>query len=262
MPRSATTQTRPMEKRLRNLSTTGMRLPVSAVLPGYISVQTGRPSPIEQHREDHLIEIRPMVLGKAALSEGLSARSLEIEAGRVHEHEIERAEEIAQRIKNFQVGSCNSQMLTGSFPRNDSSSERIDLLSSKRAGPQLNLSCQRFIDRIACGRRIHERDDMALPSVLRRDEYILPAFHFLHADARLLAQPNRNLVLDPRHKIARRAILQERSRTNPAHQRLHLRLQQNRHAFRLDKIRGPSKTHQTMFREPMIPNTSTTLADF
>ena len=56
---------------------------------------------IEQHREDHLIEIRPMVLGKAALSEGLSARSLEIEAGRVHEHEIERAEQIAPPREQF-----------------------------------------------------------------------------------------------------------------------------------------------------------------
>jgi len=73
----------------------------------------------------------------------------------------------------------------------------------------------------------------------------------LHADARLLAQSNRNLVLDPRQKIARRAIFHERSRTRPAHRRLHLRLQQNRHAFRLDKIRGPPKTPQNMSRRPM-----------
>ena len=42
-----------------------------------------------------------MILGKAALSEGLSARSLEIEAGRVHEHEIERAEQIAPPREQF-----------------------------------------------------------------------------------------------------------------------------------------------------------------
>src|ERR1700693_3538717 len=42
MPRSATMQMRPMEKRWRRRSTTGTRLPVSAVLPGHISVQTGR----------------------------------------------------------------------------------------------------------------------------------------------------------------------------------------------------------------------------
>src|SRR5665811_1854265 len=45
IPRSATMQTRPMEKRWRRRSTTGTKLPVSAVLPGHISVHTGRPSP-------------------------------------------------------------------------------------------------------------------------------------------------------------------------------------------------------------------------
>jgi hypothetical protein len=45
MPRSATMQTRDTEKRLRNRSATGMRLLTSAVLPGHISVHTGRPSP-------------------------------------------------------------------------------------------------------------------------------------------------------------------------------------------------------------------------
>ena len=56
---------------------------------------------IEQHREDHLIEIRPMVLGKASLSDGLAARPLKIEAGRVQEHEIERAEQIAPPREQF-----------------------------------------------------------------------------------------------------------------------------------------------------------------
>ena len=36
-----------------------------------------------------------MVFGEAALSQRLAARSLEIEAGRVHEHEVELAEQIA-----------------------------------------------------------------------------------------------------------------------------------------------------------------------
>ena len=50
---------------------------------------------IEQHGENHLIEVRPMVFGEAALSQRLATRSLEIEAGRVHEHEVELAEQIA-----------------------------------------------------------------------------------------------------------------------------------------------------------------------
>src|SRR5271168_5319740 len=43
MPRSATTQTRPMEKRSRKRSTTGNSVVTSAVFPGHISVQIGRP---------------------------------------------------------------------------------------------------------------------------------------------------------------------------------------------------------------------------
>ena len=45
MPRSATTQTRPMPKRSRSRSTTGSSTVTSAVLPGHISEQIGRPSP-------------------------------------------------------------------------------------------------------------------------------------------------------------------------------------------------------------------------
>lgn len=43
MPRSATTHTRPIWKRSRNRSTTGSSTVASAVLPGSISVQIGRP---------------------------------------------------------------------------------------------------------------------------------------------------------------------------------------------------------------------------
>ena len=50
---------------------------------------------IEQHRQDHLVEIGAMILGEAAPSQRLAAGAFEIEAGGVHEHQIERAEEIA-----------------------------------------------------------------------------------------------------------------------------------------------------------------------
>jgi hypothetical protein len=43
MPRSATTQTRPMAKRRRRRSIVGMSVVTSAVLPGHISEHTGRP---------------------------------------------------------------------------------------------------------------------------------------------------------------------------------------------------------------------------
>jgi hypothetical protein len=45
MPRSATTHTRPIWKRSRRRSTTGNSTVASAVLPGSISVQIGRPAP-------------------------------------------------------------------------------------------------------------------------------------------------------------------------------------------------------------------------
>ena len=42
-----------------------------------------------------------MVLGEAALSKGLAALSLEIEAGRVHEHQVQLAEQIAPAREQF-----------------------------------------------------------------------------------------------------------------------------------------------------------------
>ena len=50
---------------------------------------------VELHREDHLVEIRPMVFRETATPQRLAAGAFEIEAGRVHEHQIERAEGIA-----------------------------------------------------------------------------------------------------------------------------------------------------------------------
>ena len=43
MPRSATTHTRAMPKRLRSRSITGINVVTSALSPGHISEQTGRP---------------------------------------------------------------------------------------------------------------------------------------------------------------------------------------------------------------------------
>ena len=50
---------------------------------------------VEQHRQDHLVEVRPVVLGEAPPPERLPARALEIETGGVHEHQVDRAEEVA-----------------------------------------------------------------------------------------------------------------------------------------------------------------------
>ena len=76
----------------------------------------------------------------------------------------------------------------------------------------------------------------------------------LHPDARLLAQPGRNLVLHPA-AIARRSIVRQRSRTHRPHRGFHRRLQRNRQALRLDKKQSPPKAPQTLFRRLIIPGT-------
>ena len=76
-------QTRPIENRLRRRSITGTRLPVSAVLP------------VEQDGEDHLMQVRPVILGIAMLAQRLAAGTFKVETGGVHEHQVELAEQVA-----------------------------------------------------------------------------------------------------------------------------------------------------------------------
>jgi len=88
-------------KTLRNRSTAGSAGHVG-VFPGHISVHTGRrrrraapPGSSGSSPAD--------VLGEAATPECLTSRALEIEAGGVHEHKVERAEEVTPR-----ANSCSS----------------------------------------------------------------------------------------------------------------------------------------------------------
>jgi hypothetical protein len=80
MQRSATTHSRPIEKRSRKRSTTGRSVVTSAVLPSHISVQIGRPSPSTTRPRIDLLEIGAKVLGVAVLAEGLAALAVEGEA--------------------------------------------------------------------------------------------------------------------------------------------------------------------------------------
>src|SRR5271166_4631722 len=50
---------------------------------------------VDEHSQDHLIEVGPMVLGEAAPTERLAARAFEIEARGIHEYDIERGQQIA-----------------------------------------------------------------------------------------------------------------------------------------------------------------------
>src|SRR5512132_380967 len=95
MPRSATTHTRAMAKRRRIRSITG----ISVVTLGGVARPHLRahwpPIAIEQHGEDHLPQVRTMILAVAVLAQRLAAGALEVEAGGVHEHQVEPRQQIA-----------------------------------------------------------------------------------------------------------------------------------------------------------------------
>jgi hypothetical protein len=44
---------------------------------------------LEQHGEDHLPQVRTMILAVAVLAQRLAAGALEVKAGGVHEHQVE-----------------------------------------------------------------------------------------------------------------------------------------------------------------------------
>src|SRR5271165_2872583 len=95
MPRSATTQTPLMRKRRCRRSIAGIRLVTSAVLPGHISVHTGRPSPSSSTARIIWLRSGRWSLEKPRRPSVWPAGALEIEAGRVHEHDVERGQEVA-----------------------------------------------------------------------------------------------------------------------------------------------------------------------
>ena len=57
------------------------------------------PVAVEQHGEDHLPQVRAVVLAVAVLAQRLPASTLEVEAGRIHEHQIEPREQVAPMRK-------------------------------------------------------------------------------------------------------------------------------------------------------------------
>ena len=53
------------------------------------------PIAIEQHGEDHLPQVRTMILAVAVLAQRLAAGALEVKVGGVHEHQVEPRQQIA-----------------------------------------------------------------------------------------------------------------------------------------------------------------------
>src|SRR5215204_5796366 len=92
MPRSATTQARVIPKRWRRRSMTGTSTLTSAVLPGIISVQIGRPSP--STTTARIICFRSGRWSMARDAQRVAARALKGERGGVHEHDREIGEQI------------------------------------------------------------------------------------------------------------------------------------------------------------------------
>src|SRR5271166_514944 len=61
---------------------------------GY-NFQEGQPVAVNEHGKDHLPQIRPMILAVAVLAQRLAAGTLKVQAGGVHEHQVEPREQIA-----------------------------------------------------------------------------------------------------------------------------------------------------------------------
>ena len=69
MPRSATTQTRPMAKRRRSRSITGTRAgDIGGVAGPHLRAHRASVA-VDQNGEDHLTQVGPMVLAVAVLSD-------------------------------------------------------------------------------------------------------------------------------------------------------------------------------------------------
>jgi hypothetical protein len=62
-----------MENRRRKRSMTGSNVATSAVLPGHILAADRTAGAVDDEAEDHLFQIRPVVLGIAVLAERLAA---------------------------------------------------------------------------------------------------------------------------------------------------------------------------------------------
>jgi hypothetical protein len=73
-----------------------------------------------------------------------------------------------------------------------------------------------------------------------------------HANPRFLAQSDRNLVLDPDRAVAQPRLFRQRQGPHRAYRRFHRRLQPDRQTLPLNKVQGPPKTPQTVFRRLMI----------
>src|SRR5262252_2207150 len=65
---------------------------------------------IDQHRQNHLSQIRSMILAISVASERLPAGALEVQTGRIHEHQVEASEQVApMREQSLLDHICRAQ---------------------------------------------------------------------------------------------------------------------------------------------------------
>jgi DDE superfamily endonuclease len=100
------------------------------------------------------------------------------------------------------------------------------------------------------GKEIHVILDNLSTHKPKRDLWLArhPNVHPLHADPYVMAEPDRNLVLDPGKPIVERGLVRQRRRTGGSHRKLHHQLQRQRPPTCLDQKRRPLKAPQAMFR--------------
>ena len=74
---------------------------------------------VEDHADDHLLQVGPVVLAVASLAEGLATLALEVDRGRVEEDELERGEQIPvpgeEGFLDQVLGAPGSEGLGGSL---------------------------------------------------------------------------------------------------------------------------------------------------
>src|ERR1700747_360656 len=71
-----------------------------------------------------------------------------------------------------------------------------------------------------------------------------------------MAEPDRNLVLDPSSPVVEGSIIRQRRRTGNSHRKLHHQLQRGCSPVCMDQECRPPKTPQAMFRGLAILGTS------
>ena len=108
-----------MPKRVRSRRATGTSVVTSLVLPGQSSHRDRPALLVEDHADDHLLQVGPVVFAVASLAKGRTALALEVDRGRVEEDELKRGEQVPvpgeEGFLDQVLGAPGSEGLGGSL---------------------------------------------------------------------------------------------------------------------------------------------------